>query len=204
MHVYQLLPHDFDIIFSFFHTKQIPMKAYKINNPNGVYFLTIQVLGWVDIFSRKKCCNIIIASMNYCRTHKHLELHAYVIMSNHIHLIVSSNNECLAETIRDFKRFTARQILEFIYTNPSESRSQWMKIVFEYYARGYKRGLRRKFWTDHNHAVELISNRMIDSCMEYIHQNPVKAGIVRAAEDYIYSSASNYADIDSIIEIDFI
>ncbi len=62
----------------------------------------------------------------------------------------------------------------------------------------------KQFWTHENHAVELTSNEMIDSRVEYIHQNPVRAGWVENAEDYLYSSARNYAGLSSQLEIDFI
>ena len=51
-------------------------------------------------------------SLAYCQQEKGLILYAYVIMSNHVHLIVQSTNEAqtLSGIIRDFKSFTAKQI----------------------------------------------------------------------------------------------
>ena len=72
-------------------------------------------------------------------------------------------------------------------------------------ARKHKRNSKYQFWTHENHAVELSTNEMIDQRLNYTHQNPVKAGIVDHAEDYIYSSARNYCDdMDSLIDIDFL
>lgn len=79
-----------------------------------------------------------------------------------------------------------------------------MEIIFKYYAKYNKRVNEQQFWTHENHAVELYTNEMIDSRLDYIHQNPVKAGWVENPEDYLYSSARNYAELESLIEIDFI
>jgi len=64
--------------------------------------------------------------------------------------------------------------------------------------------LGRGFWTHENHAVELNTNSMIETRLNYIHENPVRAGLVAEAEDYLYSNARNYAEMESLIEIDFI
>ena len=59
-----------------------------------------------------------------------------------------------------------------------------------------------QLWQQNNHPIELVSNFMIDQKLGYIHENPVKAGIVQKAEHYIYSSARNYTNEGGLIEID--
>jgi putative transposase len=63
----------------------------KTSNSEGLYFLTFQIVGWVDLFTRKIYKDIAIESFKYCQINKGLRLFAYVIMSNHIHLIAKSN-----------------------------------------------------------------------------------------------------------------
>ncbi|WP_425392497.1 REP-associated tyrosine transposase [Ekhidna sp.] len=178
--------------------------SYQIKDQGGTYFLTCQVVGWVDVFSRQAYRDIIIDSLKYCIVEKDLIVYAYVIMTNHVHLIVRSNSERLSDTIRDFKRFTSNQILKNIDANQSESRKDWMNVVFEYHARFNKRVKEKQFWTHENHAVELTSNEMIDSKLNYIHENPVRAAWVENAEDYLYSSARSYAGLNNLLEIELI
>ncbi len=178
--------------------------AYQIHDQDATYFMTFQVVGWADVFSRQVYRDIIIDSFKFCRQHKHMGLHAYVIMTNHMHVIMSSNNGELSGLVRDFKKFTSKRILSLISKNPRESRQDWMELIFKYHAKYNKRCENKQFWTHHNHAVELSSNRMFDRILNYIHNNPVKAGWVNEPEDYIYSSASNYAAMDSVLEIDMI
>jgi len=85
---------------------------------------------------------------------------AYVIMSNHIHMIVEAKNANLSNVIRDFKRFTATNILKAIDTN-KESRRDWMLKRFEFMASRHKRNSRHQFWTHENHAILIVSVRSI-------------------------------------------
>lgn len=69
------------------------MGGYKIINQDAAHFITCTVVGWVDVFSRKAYKDIIIESFKYCIEHKGLQLFAYVIMSNHIHIIAKDREE---------------------------------------------------------------------------------------------------------------
>ena len=178
--------------------------AYQIKNQEEVYFLTFQVVGWADVFTRQVYKEMILESFDYCRLNKSLELFAYVIMSNHVHAIMRSKNGDLSGLVRDIKKFTSKQILNEISRNPHESRKEWLEMIFSYHAKYNKRAGDKQLWTHENHAVELSTNNMIETRLNYIHENPVRAGIVANAEDYLYSSARNYAELESLIEIDFI
>jgi hypothetical protein len=75
-------------------------------------------------------------------------------------------------------------------------------MIFKYHAKFNKRVEKFHFWTHENHAVELTGNEMIESRINYIHQNPVRAGYVEQEHEYIYSSAKNFAEQLSLMEID--
>jgi REP element-mobilizing transposase RayT len=108
--------------FYYFH---FVADAYQIKNQKGLYFLTLQVVGWVDIFTRKSYRDIIIDSFVYCRKSKGLKVYAYVIMSNHVHCVVSAENN-LSDVVRDFKKFTSKEIFKLINENTQESRKEWL------------------------------------------------------------------------------
>lgn len=94
-------------------------QGYQIYNPNQLYFLTFQIVEWVDIFTRKEYKDIAIQSFDFCRKKKGLKLFGYVIMSNHIHLIaMAKENFSLSDIVRDFKKYTANQFLDYINNNP--------------------------------------------------------------------------------------
>jgi putative transposase len=175
--------------------------GYQIRSQEATYFLTFQVVDWVDIFSREIYRNIILDSFKFCRSEKGLQIWAYVIMTNHVHCILSAKNGNLSDLIRDFKRFTATKILDTIQTI-NESRKDWMLKRFEFAARHHCRNGKYQFWTHENHPIELISHKFINEKLNYIHLNPVKAGWVDKPEDWLYSSQRNYQYLPALIEID--
>ena len=176
-------------------------KAYQIHNQYAAYYFTFQVVGWADIFSRQVYRDIIIESLKFCRINKGLELFAYVIMTNHVHAVMRSKNGKLSDLVRDFKKHTSKEILTAVNTI-KESRKEWLEMIFRYHAKFNKRAGEQQFWTHENHAVELTDNDMINSKLNYIHENPVRSGWVVNPEDYLYSSARNYTELEAIIEID--
>ena len=177
-------------------------QGYQIYDQTSLYYLTFQVVKWVDIFTRLSYKEIITDSFTFCRDSKGLELYAYVIMTNHIHLIArAKENYKLSDIIRDFKKFTANKLLDHI-NQPLESRSDWMLKRFEFAASEHGRNSKYQIWTHENHAIELHSIEFIEQKLNYIHNNPVRVGIVNKPEDYIFSSARNYSGLEGKIEID--
>jgi len=121
-------------------------------------------------------------------------------MSNHIHLLAKSPNRDLSDVVREFKSFTARKILKAIEEEP-ESRRDWMLNLFEFAAKKHKRCEKYQFWTHENHPEIIYSNKFVDQKINYVHENPVRAGIVEYADDYLYSSARAYTGKDCFLEI---
>jgi REP element-mobilizing transposase RayT len=175
--------------------------GYRIKEQDALYYLTLQVVDWVDIFTRPVYRDIVIDSLQHCIKQKGLQVFAYVIMSNHVHLIVQSSIGDLSGTIRDFKKYTAKRIIETAEVTP-ESRREWMLNQFRYNASKHQRNSRYQVWTHENHAIWLYSNNFIAEKIEYIHNNPVRAKIVQHPEDYIYSSARNYATLSAVLDIE--
>ena len=122
-------------------------------------------------------------------------------MSNHVHLVAHSSSGQLSNTLRDFKKYTSKKIIETIEMIP-ESRRDWMLNQFRFNAPKHKRNSNYQVWTHENHAILLYSNNFIAEKIEYIHNNPVRAKIVQNPEDYLYSSARNYASLSAVLEIE--
>ena len=80
---------------------------YKATTTEEAYFITITTVGWIDVFTRLDQKYNIINALNYCQKNKGLEIYAYVMMSNHLHLLCKATNGfVLSDVIRDFKKFT--------------------------------------------------------------------------------------------------
>lgn len=89
------------------------MHGYRIRNQNALHFLTLTVVDWVDVFSRRLYKDMLIESLQFCQNKKGLIIYAYVIMSNHLFFIVKAKNGFrLSNILRDFKKFTAVRLSE--------------------------------------------------------------------------------------------
>jgi REP element-mobilizing transposase RayT len=175
-------------------------RNYKFYNPEGVYFISFAVVEWLDVFSRTEYKNILIDSLKYCQQHKGMEIFAWCIMTNHVHLIFRSASEQKPELlIGDFKRFTSKALVKAIIENPKESRKEFLLDQFIKAGKQSSNVSKYQFWRHDNRPIELWSNKVINEKINYIHFNPVEAGIVFRPEDYLYSSALDYAGEKGIL-----
>ncbi|MBS1596566.1 MAG: transposase [Bacteroidetes bacterium] len=178
-----------------------------LKNPihsDGTYYLTLTVVDWVDVFTRPAYRHIIIESLAYCQREKGLILHAWVIMSNHIHLIASARpGHTLSDFLRDFKKHTNKEIIAAIKEMP-ESRRNWMLNRFEYAGRNDPKIQDYRFWQEGNEAKELSTHDFARQKLDYLHENPVRAEWVDKSTDYRYSSAVDYAGGVGILKIDLL
>ena len=160
---------------------------YKFHNPNGVYFVTLTVNKWIDLFTRNDYKELLVDNLIYCQKNKGLEIYAWCIMTNHLHLMVARNGAfLLPDIMRDFKKYTSKSLFKFMSDTPQESRKAWLTELLS-----SPTGV--SLWKRGNHPIELWSNHVIDQKLNYIHNKPVASGIVSKPEDYLYSSAIDYA-----------
>lgn len=168
-------------------------KKYKFNDPEAVYFITATVVDWVDVFTRNIYRDLLLDSFRFCQQNQGLQIHAWVLMTNHFHLICSFiNGANPGLVIKNIKSFTAIRLIDCIINNSKESRKQWMLDIFEKHGKVNKNNYRFQFWQHENHPVNLSNVDMFNQRFNYLHQNPVKAGFVNKPEDWLYSSAVDY------------
>ena len=99
---------------------------YKFVNDGGLHFVTLTVVYWIDLFTRKEYCKTIFDSLTFCEKNKGLKLYAYCIMPSHLHFIIGSNLEPQENIMRDFKRFASGSLKTEIKNHTGESRKEWM------------------------------------------------------------------------------
>ena len=97
-------------------------EGYIIREQEKAHFITATVVDWIDVFTRQVYRDCVIDCLNYCIANKGMIVYGYVIMSNHIHLIIQSEEVKLSDLVRDFKKFTAKNILEKIQSEPESRR----------------------------------------------------------------------------------
>jgi putative transposase len=127
-------------------------------------------------------------------------------MSNHIHLLASARNENLGNILGDLKKFTSSQIISAIRNHEGESRKEWMLSIFRFHGEKNTRNTDHQFWRQEYAPIECYSPEFTVQKLNYIHNNPVAAGIVEKPVDYVYSSAKSYFNHcnDGLLEVEFL
>jgi len=178
---------------------------YKFIDNDGIYFISFATVSWVDVFTRLIYIEIFIESIRYCQQNKGLNLHAWCLMSNHAHLVFSrSGPYSHADILRDFKKFTSKKLIKAIENNPSESRKEWMMNIFRSAGQNKSNNKDFQFWQQDNHPIELFSPAVTFQKIDYVHNNPVVAGIVSEADHYLHSSARDYSGTKGVLDVEIL
>jgi REP element-mobilizing transposase RayT len=153
-----------------------------------IEFLTITILEWKRLLQPTKYKELIIESLAYFVKEKRAKIFAFCIMDNHIHLIWQAED---GYTSRDnqhsFTKYTAQKIKYDLSKNHP-------KVLALFRADAKDRMY--QFWERNALAVILYNEPILIQKLNYIHENPVKAGLCNLPEEYFFSSASFYVDGD--------
>lgn len=175
-------------------------QKYPIVEPRGCYSLTLNTIDRVDIFVRPFFKQIVVESLNYFIEKKGLVVYGWCLMTNHLHLIVDTKDSFnLPDVVSDFKTFTAKIILEDLNTE-SDIRRDWIMKKIREAALFDKLDV----WENSDHPVPVRADESedIEEYLKQIHNNPVRNKIVELPEDYLHSSARNYAGLKGLVNIE--
>jgi len=173
-------------------------KPWSFQRSPDLYFCTDVIVGWQYVFTSLEFFQTITESLKYCQAQKGLQLHAYVIMPNHLHTIISALQNNPSDIMRDFKRYTSQQISDLL----AQVSNHRLLHYFSSVARREGRGNTFKIWESGSHPVLIDNGDFLDQKLQYIHDNPVRKGYVEKPEHWKYSSARNYILNDhSIIKV---
>ncbi|MDD5731906.1 MAG: transposase [Patescibacteria group bacterium] len=175
------------------------MSSLRIHqeNENAPHFITLTIIEWLNIFTQKEYFNCVIECLKFSQKNLGLLLYEYVIMTNHIHLIVQAREGYqLSKIIQSFKQFTTKEILKLLET---DRRKYILRILNNSFS---KRSV-NQIWQETNYPELIESEKFLQQKIDYIYNNPVIKGYVDEPQHYLYSSARNrYLDDNSIIELD--
>ena len=174
-------------------------RNYKIHDQEDLHYLTYATVGWVDVFTRPSYKDILVESLRHCQQAKGLDLFAWCIMSNHVHLIArAAPGHMLQDILRDHKKFTAKAVVKAIEENPQESRREWLLAHLRTAAGGIQ------LWQHDLHPIWLRRPDIIAQKLRYIHRNPVEEGLVEEPHHYLYSSARDEAGLPGMLKLETI
>ena len=138
-------------------------RKYKFYNKKGLYFVSFATVYWLDVFTRDHYCYALLESLAFCRTNKGMEIYAWCIMTNHVHLIFRAKNDNPGDLLRDLKTFTSKKIQRMIEEYPQESRKEWLLSMMQRAGSKNSNVQGRQFWQQHNKPIELWSPNVLFS-----------------------------------------
>ncbi len=169
-------------------------EKYKFIDGQGMYFVTMATVGWVDLFTRWELKHVIIDSLRHCQKEKGLVIHAWCLMPSHLHMIISTRGEKLPDILRDFKKFTSKELIK-VMKHINESRKEWILGLFSEVADHLKRVSNYKLWQDGNHPELLTSARFTRQKLDYIQKGtrckraPTRGGHERATRRIVFNQS---------------
>ena len=86
--------------------------------------------------------------------------------------------------MRDFKKYTSKQIIAAIDSNEKESRKEWMLNLFRFVGSTNSANKEYQFWQQGFHPVQLDNVEKQQQRLRYLHENPLRAGIVWLPHEY--------------------
>jgi putative transposase len=163
-------------------------ERYRITDDAHIYFVTYSIVEWLPVFISEAACKIVTDSLMFCHQKKNLRTNAFVIMPTHIHTIVfdgNFDNERLQRSLTDFRKFTGRSLSDYC--------SEDMPKCFHETLRASSTADReRRFWQPSRHPEGLQTEKFWRQKFDYLHENPVRKGLVTRAAYWRYSSAAYY------------
>jgi putative transposase len=170
-------------------------EGFRVHDGTLAHFITSAVTYWIPIFSREDYFAILADSLTYCAEEKGLLIHGYVLMPNHFHLLATQEEGLLSDVMRDMKGYTSRKIAKKLR---EDGRDIWLRA----FTRKDDSGSHVQIWQEDFHPEEARTQRFFDQKLNYIHQNPIRAGFVEEAIHWKYSSAGfYYADMPSRVPV---
>lgn len=177
--------------------KRNTSRTYK-NHINQTYFITSTITGHVNILTQPEITQIMLNNIDFYMREYGFNLHGYVIMPNHFHLLLTvTGKKNVSAIVGKIKQFSARQIIEWCKNNRPE-----LLDVFKNSARKYQPKHICQVWQDRFDDLVITNQKTFKQKLEYIHYNPVKAGLADTPKSYLHSSAADYlADISGPLSV---
>jgi len=167
---------------------------YKFTQNDLPHFVTCTVINWIPVFTRPETVGILIRSLEYLRS-EGLKVYAYVILENHLHMVVQSGN--ISRDMARFKSHTAHELVQYLADNKIKTILDQLK----FYKKNHKNDRYYQFWQEGVHPEWIQNDEMMRQKIEYIHYNPVKRGYVDKPEHWCYSSARCYLGLEGLFEV---
>lgn len=163
----------------------------KIEDPNGVYFITFTCANWLPLFELADGYDAVYKWFDYLKEQKH-HIVAYAIMPNHVHVMIafSTVSNTINTIVGNGKRFMAYELVKKLkdkgYDILLHEMASWVNKT------GQLQNKKHQVFEPSFDRKECFSISFMKQKADYIHMNPCKAGLADLPEEYKHSSAKYY------------
>lgn len=189
----------------------------KYNTEGDAHFITTKTHINTPLFKVHSCAIIVLEELAFYRKQKGFKVLGYVVMPNHFHGIIWWDAETkreltISKIMQSFKGSVARRIVDEMFQEGSvKHQPRSLESKLHAYRRkltlsttrrqmetmrSHRRGLQYKIWQTSFYDFNIVSERKLWEKLNYIHNNPMKAGLCSSAEEYSFSSAWFYAGME--------
>ena len=180
---------------SVLQSKTMPRSSFKVLDSAYPHFVTSSIVNWIPLFRNPDLSEIVLNSLRYLQRQHILILYGYVIMEDHIHLIIEADD--VSKTMRSFKSYTARKIIDHLMQTED---IPMLALLKKYKLESHIEST-YQVWQEGFHPILLKNSEMMLQKIKYIHDNPVRKGLIKKPEEWKYSSASNYLGMEGLISV---
>jgi len=170
-------------------------------DPSNLYFITTTAVQHLHLFCRDVTKRLLVDTLDCMRLRGRFKLYAFVIMPNHIHLIIQcSADDPFANVMRDYKKQVADRLIRQLQ---AEDNQPALTLLASLVARPERQ--QYVVWEEGYLAKTAYSAKFVDQKMSYIHNNPCQPhwNLAKSPDAYLWSSARFYlSDARAIIPID--
>ena len=159
---------------------------FKISRTTPAYYFTSVAHHRLPIFQTDKLKRVVCDAYEEVRRKHGILILAYVIMLDHVHLLVYSNKE-MSEVLRLLNGVSARRVIQYLKENGFED------SLFKLRGETRERNHKHSVWQHHPDSLEIFGEDTFRQKAEYIHMNPVRAGLVASPLEYRFSSSRLWA-----------
>lgn len=162
-----------------------PITMFKVSRSTPAYYLTSVTHRRLPIFRTDKIKQIVCEAFDEARNSAGIQIFAYVIMPDHTHIITDSRRK-INDVLRFLNGISAKRLLDHLKANDHQSSLQKLRIQEREYKHRYS------VYQHHSNAFEVYGEETLLQKVNYIHFNPVRAGLVEHPNDYRFSSSRQW------------
>lgn len=155
---------------------------FQVSRTTPAYYLTSITHNRIPIFRTDRVKQVVCNAFDESRTSAGILIFAYVIMIDHIHLITDSSRS-ISDTLRFINGITAKRVIDYLKAN--DFQTSLTKLRIQVRDRQHKHSV----FQHHPNAFEIYGEDTFMQKVNYIHQNPVRAGLCQSADGYVFSSS---------------